>query len=288
MGNFQLGFPYLHFAMRDNNGYPMGALANPNSPTNGVVYTGIILQIATELAEPQATFEEATQYGGGKIHTKKIIGVSDYGTGSLTLSSDDTVLRNLTNLGTDDTSTMSGWTQRPGNVNAITPPGIVIAQMPIEKLDGTRKWLSKIYPNAQIKRQGNGATQSGGVNPSPVTYQISPSPSARALTGRLFSAMAMNVINNTDTYYEIETDYPIYVSTYVDDGSTGTFTVPYKLASTDATGAARNAITDDGATLAVTSVNATSGLVTQDTQPAAASRVVFVGESASDVFTAVS
>ena len=126
--------------------------------------------------------------------------------------------------------------------------------------------MNYIYPNAYIVPVGDAnMTQIDGdvTNDTPYTYNIVPSASTSSGIGYAISAMGMGLDDDTDIRLKGITDYPLALTTYVDDGSTGSYTLGYLPTSSDATGAAGNILTNDGVLTAVTSVVTTTGVVTQ-------------------------
>ena len=73
----------------------------------------------------------------------------------------------------------------------------------------------------------------------------------------------MAVTDNKDVAVAIRAAHPICITTYVDDNSTGSFTLGYLPSTSDETGGATNSITSNGTETAVTSVSTSTGVVTQ-------------------------
>lgn len=288
---FSYGFKYLLVAKRDSNGYPMGQLATPNSPTVDTEYSALVLNTGISYTPPEPTIDTVSERGGGALRKKKQIGVNDFSDGSFVLSSSSDALQAMATGGVVDTATVSGWTQIPANDNAVPAPSLFLMFIgQTEDENGNEKWIHRVLPNAQIKRTGgSGLSQDAGENPNPVEYTITASNSSRGIDGRLFSAGAMAVEDDKELKYDIIADNPLMLTTYVDDGSTGAANLPYKMsAATPVTGATSpNSSTESGVTAAVTSYNATSGAVAL-TAADSGDIWVFLYEVALGNYTAVS
>ena len=92
---------------------------------------------------------------------------------------------------------------------------------------------------------------------------------------------AINIANDLDIMTVYKTQHPISVTSFIGDGTVGTtggneLPLPYLPTTSDATGAATNVITKDGAVATVGSVATATGLVTYSSVPTSATENVLV------------
>ena len=264
MSGMVAGLYTAYVAKRNSDGYAVGTAADPENLTAGASLAPYMISYPVSVASPDITRAIAKQFGGQKIINQRQLGTSDIGAFEIEVSAFDATFDALVTGGAVDTTTQTGWGGMSApNVNAVETPEFVLAfQMTYTPESGSDKWLTMFYNNVQIAPGGLGANQNDGVNPNTRTYTVSPSSSTRLATGRLYSATALNVEDDKDISFRVTDEYRLHLFTYIDDGSTTTFTLPYLPKYSDATGAAENSITRNGATLAVTSVNTTTGVVT--------------------------
>lgn len=287
--DFQYGMYYIQVGFRDSNGYFKGIQTVPDTVADNTTSNSYVLFNPVDFTHPAPTFELATDQGGQKIRAQADLGASNFGEGSFTLSEFDDTFHAYIRGVTVDASTMSGWRQVGGSINTVVAPHFfLIASMQIQVVatDGTStsKWSHWVYPNVQIRPAYPSGSQSGGVNPNPLSYTFVPSTASRGLDGRLFSATSMALTDDSDTVYRIQSANAIAATMYTKDGATTTFTLGYRPSTSDATGAATNSITNNGTTLSVTTVNTTTGVVTLSAAGTASDIVIVVYETA---FTAI-
>lgn len=269
------GLFWMWIAFRDSAGYPMGQLITPNSPVNGTTYPAYLLNHQVSFTPATPTRELATQQGGQKIIAQRDLGISALGNGSITLSAYDEAFHAFVSGSAFDGTTVSGIAATSANDgNGDLPPFIIGFVRAFSNANGAQEYITGIFHNAQIRPAKVGGSQSGGTNPNPLQYDIVPSFSARTVMGRLFSATALDVVDDTDTYTEYRYTDPLFVTTFIGDAAEDEITLPYLPTTSDATGAATNSITNAGATLAVTSVSTSTGVVVCTAPPAAAAKIV--------------
>lgn len=269
------GMYYVAIARRDSNGYPMGSLVTPDSPSNGTVYASYLVNHPVGYTPASPTRDVAGSHGGQKQGPQRDLGVSAYGTGTITLAHFDEGFHALVSGSLVDTTIMTAWNTTTQNVrNAALPQFILYVYLGFTTAAGAIEFLTTVYHNVQIQPVMPSGSQAGGSNPNPLAYTFVPNVSPRTGMGRLLSASSLSVTDNTDMMTQYRYSAPIYVVTYVDDNSTGSYIFPYRPVSSDATGAASNSISKDGVTQAVTSVSTTTGVVTQIAAGAAATKWV--------------
>lgn len=265
----------LQIALRDIDGYPIGVQSDgdivaADDAALGETYHAVTVSGYVSHTAPTKSVEYATDISDGTNKGKVPMGISDYGTGEIVLSEEDEVAQNMVRNAHSDTTLNTAWTVQAGNETAITSPAMVMmfTDRTRNQKTGQFRYRNKIYHNATITiTTPSGASQSGGTNPNPTTWSYDVAPADRiSVMGYLFSDSTLDVEEDNDTYTIIWSDNPLSFTTYIGDGSSDPFTLLYKPLYSTATGASRNTITKNGALLAVTSVNTTTGVVT----PAAA------------------
>lgn len=262
--DFLYGMYYLQWCFRDSNGYPMGTVTDPDNVADGTTTHSYLLSNPVEYTAPSPSFGRAIDRGGQTVRAQVDMGVTDFGEGSFSLSELDDTIWAYWNGSSVDSATVSGWRQVAMNVNNITaPPGfIIISTKAYDYENSANVWSHWIYPNAQIRVTLPSASQSDGENPNPWELTLIPNTSNRTLTGHLFSATGMNVTQNTDIGYRVQTAKQIAITTYVVDAvPTQTFSLGYRPSSSLVDNSDK-VITQNGVTDSVTSVNTTTGVVT--------------------------
>jgi hypothetical protein len=252
-------------ARRDTVGYPKGTLATPDTPVNGTVYGAYKLNDVISATSPTMDRIIATFRAGQKFKGNRVIGVQDATPFDLVLDTFDEVFHSYITGAVADVATMSGAVLSAPNSGNASPPQFVLGVVTgfQERSTGTNYFMTLIYPNVQFRAPWMNVSQQGGENPGALTYQVIPTISTHTGIGRLYSGTALAVTDNKDVAFAMRGLHPYMVATYVDDGSTGSFTLPYLPTSALATGADTNSIAKNGTTLAVTSVSITTGVVTQ-------------------------
>lgn len=258
------GFYHAQIAFRNASGYPMGADSSPDTVAAGDTKHAYKLTGPVEVTAPQVTREIATFRGGQAILGQRAMGVSDFGTFDMTLSAFDETFNAYIGGSTVDVTTVTDLAQyAPNSLNPALPQFFLLLTMGFQDTSGTNKYVTYVYPNVQISPAVTGATQDGGENPGAVTYTVTPSASTRAASGHLFSAMGMNVTSDKEIVYAIRYNYPVSITTYIQETAATTFSLAYKPTSTEHAGAI-NSFTTNGVTSHsnVSGVDGTTGAVT--------------------------
>lgn len=251
------------YAFRDSNGYAKGVDTTPDTVSNGTVLGGYLYNKHISIAGATAQYETRIGRSGGKIWTKKSVGITDLANFALSFSGQDTTLEGYFKGYTPDATTLTGGIINvPTEVPDTLPSLISLHHIEYDNADGSSQWLTLCYLNAQFQDTGGmSAAQSGGENPNPLSYEGVPNYSLRTVWGQLWSANANQVVtDNRAASQAIYSNYRYFIATYIDDGSTGTYTLPYKPASSTL---GHHLIFKNGAVLTVTSVSTSTGVVTQ-------------------------
>lgn len=282
--DFQFGAYYVQIAFRDSNGYPKGVQTDPNNVAVNTTMPMYLMKNIISFTPPTPTRELATDRGGQKIRAQADMGVSEFGLATLELSEYDDVFHSYITGSAVDTGSPSGWRQSAANVNQPTIPAMfLVASAQVESISGsniTNKWRHWILPNCQIRAAFPNVSQGAGVNPNPLSYEVVPNVSYRTLTGELFSITDMDVVDDNDLFYSIQTNYPIAVVSYTGTGvaSPETFTTAYLPRTNQAT-TSDKILTEQGVTDTITALSATTGILTTPTAGAAGNIYVLAHET---------
>jgi hypothetical protein len=254
----------LQVAMRNTAGYPMGTLTTPDTVPNDTTTSAHVISGLRSLTHPEKTVTRAFDRGDQKTYGQMYLGVEDFGEGSFEVGAEDEVFDALIKKTVVDVAIATDMAVVAGNEGeADPPPMFIIATTRKQLRDGSFWYDNQIYQNVQIsKPKPADVSQNGGESPNPLTYNFAPSLSERMITGHLFSATDLEVLEDEDTYIKIRSKYPLAVTTFKADGTEDEVQLPFLPVLSGATGAAQNIVTKNGVTLAVTSISTTTGLVT--------------------------
>lgn len=271
----QFGMYYVQIAVRDSNGYAKGTQTSPDSVANNTTMNPLVLDTGISFTPPTPTFATFVERGGQQILSQASMGVSELGTATLELTAFNDVLHALITSSVVDAGTPTGWRQVGFNVNNVAPRDfIVMLTMRGNSRSGSTlssKWEHWIMPNCQIRPAIPSGSQNDGTNPNPVSYSIVPNTSSRAaITGELFSATAMALTGNADSFYHIESSNRITWTSYTATGSANpeTFTTAYKPLTSEAT-TTDKVLTEQGVSDTITAFSTSTGVVTTATAGAA-------------------
>lgn len=252
----------------DDDGYAMGTLANPNSPSVNTVYSPHLIPDPVSFSGVQVARRIVRDVGGTSNRGSVDIGSGEAQDGSFQQSNYDVDFHNLVTGTATDNSIMPGFQLNSPDIDAKPATiGFMTCEGFHDRLDGAAsygnpKYLSRIYLRTQFSPRGMQASQNDGTNPNPVDWTFSAQKGSVLPNGLAISATALGLTGNTGYYVQAITDYPLHMVTWVANGSATTFTLPYLPIYDDEDNAANNIITKNGAKTAVTSVNTSSGLVT--------------------------
>jgi len=224
----------------------MGSLLTPDSPVVNTVYDAYYLQDPVETTVPNATVDIATFRTGLTIRGQRAMGVSDFGSFTLTLGTYDETFNAIVGGSAVDESTASGLNITSPNMgNADIPQCVLGLSIGIQTTDGTNKYITQMWSNVQIKTVIPSGGLDSGTNARSLEYTVTPSLSTRTATGLLFSATSLAVKNNKDLMIQIIHTAPITVATWADNGSATTVTTAYLPVSAAVDGSI-NIFTDQG------------------------------------------
>lgn len=223
------------YAFRDSNGYPVGENITPDTTTPGTVYGAYLYDKHTTLGASVPSFETRFGRSGGKIWTKKVVGISDIGNFSVEMAGLDTTLEGYLKGYTPDVTTVTTAIGLvPNEVPDVLPKFVSAHHMEFDNADGSPEWLSLFYLNSQFTdTSGIAAGQGSGENPNPLSYEGVPDYSLRAPWGQLFSAAASNLTVTDDKAQSVAviSQWRYAIATYIDDGAATTYTLPFLPAS---------------------------------------------------------
>jgi hypothetical protein len=262
-----LGAFHVQVMKRDANGYAKGILADPDTVVANTTSSALHIGSLDAFTAPNPTTEFGTGRGGQKLIGSMALGISSFGTPSITLAAFDETLNAFIKGTTADVTTITGWAMNAANSSQqIFPQLITIVTGKFLNTDTLGEfYLNWVFHNCQwVSASGPNTSQAGGVNPNPLTYNLNLSLSTRNITGKVFSSSTgMSVVDGTDTWTLIRTTWPLAVTTWVANGAATTFILGYRpVYSTVTTGTVDNSFTINGVATAPTSVSTTTGVVT--------------------------
>lgn len=287
--NFTLQGKRLQIAKRDTDGYPIGiadsdgAMPAADDAVLGEAYHALTVEGYVSHTSPVKEVEYATDISDGTNKGKTPMAINDFGTGEIELSEEDEDAFNMVSGASTDTTTNTAWRITSANAAKITSDAMIIMFTDRVKRQkgGGFGYRNKIYHNATITiTTPAGASQSGGVNPNNTTWSYDVAPSDRvSVMGYLFTGTNLEVEEDNDTFTTIWSDNPLSFTTYIGDGTTGTWNTMYRPLYDTVTGASRNTITKEGILYPVTSFSPTTALVTPAASVTSSHRVIILYET---------
>ena len=148
----------------------------------------------------------------------------------------------------------------PNTGNANLNQLILGMSVGIQLDSGENQFLTIVFGNVQIQYPNIGAGQDSGTNPRPVQLTVIPSRSTRTGWAMLYSGTALALQDDADIVTYVRYTYPMHLATYIDNGSTGGFTLPYLPTSSEASNAT-NIVLESGVKSNPTSINTGTGAV---------------------------
>lgn len=254
----------IQVAKRNTAGYPVGTVPDADTIANGVTSSAHVISGLRTLTHPEKTVVRAFDKGDQVVYGQMYLGVDDYGEGNFEVGAEDEVFDALIKNAAVDVALATDMAIAADNASEIDPPPMFIMTATRKQLrDGSFWYDNQIYQNVLItKPHPANVSQQGGESPNPLTYNFVPSLSTRMISGHLFSATALSVLENQDTFIKIRSKYPLAVTFFKGDAADVTIQLPYLPVYAGATGAAQNIVTKNGVTTAVTSISVTTGIVT--------------------------
>lgn len=261
---FIQGMYTVSIARIDSSGIAKGQAANPNSVANGTSLPAYVVEHPVSVSAITPTRETATDRGGQVIRGTKDLGASDFGTLELVFSDYDMGFDAIVSGSATNTTTVSNWVQGAPYMTNPALPQVAVwitggAQGRNDSDYGVDKYDTKMLIGT-IAPTSAGTSQSGGVNPNPQSYTLTPSNFDTLPNG--ITLASLNLGYDDNVIHNMITSDRMAFFTYVADAADTEFTLPYLPLYDDATGSAYNWITEDGTTGSVTSINTTTGVVT--------------------------
>lgn len=279
----------LQIALRDLDGYPIGVsdtdgeIPDPNAVELGEAYHMLTVNGYVDRTEPTKEIEYATDLSDGINKGDEAMAITSYGTGEITLSEEDETALNLIRKVKSDLTMNTAWVVTARNETLIDLPGVVVMFTDrIKDQKGGGYWYKNtIYHNATIVvTTPAGASQSGGVNPNNMTWTYTPKPSDRlSVAGYTFNNTDLEVLEDNDTVTVIRSPFPLAMTVYVGDGTTGTWKTMYRPLYNTVTGLLHNTLTKEGVLYPVTSYSTTTAIVTPTGSVTSGHRVIVLYET---------
>lgn len=254
----------IQLAKRSADGYPFGIVPDADSVANNTTTSAHVIRSLRTMVHPQKTVARAFEKGDNKVYGQMYIGVDDYGEGTFEVGVEDEIYDALNQQTAVDTAIATDMAVVADNAsNVESPPWFIMAATRKQLDDGSFWYDNDIYCNAVVRKSTKpGISQAGGESPNPTVYSYAPSLSERLISGHTFAGSDLQVLEDEDTFVKIRSKHPLAVTTFKGNGTADTIQLPFLPVFSGATGAAQNIITVNGATVAVTSVNTSTGLVT--------------------------
>jgi hypothetical protein len=285
---FSLQGKRLQIAYRDSDGYPIGVQSDDeivaaDDAALGETYHAVTVNGFVSYTAPTKEIEYATDVSDGTNKGKTAMAITDYGTGEIVLSEEDELALNMVKDARSDVTINTSWTVTSDNGTSITSPSMIImvSTRVRNQKNGNYRWKNQIFHNATITvTTPAGSSQSGGVNPNTMTWNYEVAPSDRgSVLGYLFSGTTLEVEEDNDTSSIVWSDNPLSFTTYIGDGTTGTWSTLYKPKFSNVTGDVHNTITKEGVKYPVTSFSTTTALITPTGSVTSGHRVVVLYET---------
>ncbi len=230
----------------NSNFYNMGQSVSPNGVANGTTVSNYIVPGFVSYTPAAPTYETVYSYASEQVRGRREVGVTDYGIGTLTLSEYDEVFNQLIGGATPSTTIASGMVVTSPNSAQKTPPRLCLTLTAgATPSSSAENFVNISVLNCNIRRARVGTNQTAGKNPNNLAYEIVVSTGTRAPWGSLLSALAMGLTNNTDTELEMSGPAPVINTTWVDDGTATTVTLPFTPYTSEVAGV-YNIITKNG------------------------------------------
>lgn len=221
----------------NSNFYNMGQSTVPNAVSSGTTINSYVIPGFVSYAPAAPTYEDVVSYASEQVRGRREVGVTDYGIGQLVLSEYDEKFNQLIGGATPSTTIASGVVVTSPNALQKSPPRVVLtltaAATPVTSAEN---FVNISVLNCTIRRARVGTNQGNGKNPNNLTYDLVVSAGNRAPWGSLLSALAMGLTNSSDTELELSAPAIYITTTYVDDGSATTITLPYTPFTTEHAG----------------------------------------------------
>ena len=255
---------YAWFSLLNSDGIATGQLDPDSLPAAPATSSAFLMRGPMTLSPAAPTYRRATFIGGGKLEGKADMGLEDVGDAELTLSQFDPALNAMIAGGLVDTTSLGGATiSAPNHLNPSSRVGVLCAIGRLQKRATVGNiFFHLIYPSCQLRVNSPSLTQEGGTNPAPITVTITPAVGTKFPIGVAFGAN-QNWQDYSEFEYYLEATNPYFLTSWLQDGTAVSFTLPYKPVSSVVTGGnTDNWVARNGTPTAPSSINTSSGLVT--------------------------
>ncbi len=259
---FNLEFAYI--MRRGSDGYVTGQLDPDSVGVGPTVSPAYFIKGGMKLSAPKATRRSAEWSSYGAPDGKRQGGIDSIGTGTLEVNQVDSTLSTIINGGLIDTTSLVG--AEISSDNNANPTPNTLAFVGIATIDipgGGTIYKHFIYPNCTISKSQPDVGQLEGQakNPNTITLTIEPSMADTHPNGVAFGTN-QGWYGNQEFAYEMDTDDPMFMDTWIADGTATTFNLsvlPKK--STVTTGNHDNWVTKNGTPTAPTSISTSTKAV---------------------------
>lgn len=236
MAEYHLAGAYeIQVAKANSSGYPVGQVADPETIANGTEMHAYRCKSFVSATAPAVSSLEVTFTGGMKVRGKRNLGLSDFGSFTLTLGSFDDAFAALVLGSTIDTSSM-GTAQRlfaPNHNLASKQKFWLLMTAGAQNADTGADGFMHFAYYGQFKLNHAEISSGVGVNPMPMVYDFVPTQTNRLINGKLFSASSLAVEDNADWVHSWHSLYRVGLSSYKDDASDTSITVGYRPVTSD-------------------------------------------------------
>jgi len=277
---------YVIIGKQNSEGYFVGQVADANNIDASVSVVssgGLVLNTAVSITPPAITRNIVTEFDGMEIKQVIDTGVSDIATGTFVLGRANSLLNTLASGVGINTAQTSSYEQGGTDIAPVTLYNVIIGFVGnASNNNGTTftKGLFQIdwYFGCTLTNQPPEKNQSGGQNPSPLTWTFAPTKSTTHFTGQAFSAISgLNYAASGVLMHQFNKGvYPPAVQMFKMNGVATTATLAYLPISSAFALSGANLVCINGVPTAVTSINIVTGLVTFAAAPAANAIVVIV------------
>ncbi|MCL4253622.1 MAG: hypothetical protein KJ043_07585 [Anaerolineae bacterium] len=261
-----VGAYYMLIAKRDNNGYPVGLVPDPETISNGTTMQPYLIRSLVNFTPEDRAIGVIANKGGQRVISKTLVGTDDVGDATFTLSEYDETFLALIKQVTVDVTTIDGLAQTASNANQDEFPRffVLFGTRFTDSRDGMDYWLTDVYGNAQIYQpSGRTISQDTGVNPNPLTFTLTPSLSTKHIDGRNFSeSSGLMVKSASDMRVTIRSRRPLAFTSHKALAADTSYALGYRPIYDTASGATNNSFTKNGATFPATALNTSTGILT--------------------------
>lgn len=248
---------------RLKNNYAAGTVGS--SMANGSTSSAYVADDVTQANVAYQAPQTVVVTGGDREVAQFQFGNPKSNTFNLTMTLLDPDLFAQISASAVDSTTNSKFVHFSNNTYKASPTTIGMALMQRFQSKAGGSTGNETYNILMVPRC-TAIINSGGFNyraVSNVTVVATPTFTTAGPNGMLFSDMNMSLTSDRVDQYNVQTDYPIHITTFISDGSATTFTAPYlPVSSTVTLGATYNWFSRNGTPQALSSFSTTTGVAT--------------------------